>query len=136
MIKEKTLISIQEIRSKNGASLSLQAICDHIKQKAAEYGIPVNCSIDQIKTGVLFGTTEDCVALRNPTNATYYTYVITVQHQGAYSITSVYKTNGCTPDSTSFEVQESLRSAQPRKRKIDENGWYGAIEDFIESMFK
>lgn len=137
MIKEKTLIPVNEFRCNDGKNVSLNSILSFIQTRASNYDIPLECTVDQIKSGnLLFGSSDECIVLRDPTGKALFKYVVTVRHQGKYVFITVQKTNGFSPDSAFFAGAEAARSAFSQKEKQIEAGWYAILNDIINELFQ
>ena len=131
MIQTKTLMAGIEFRIKNWADVSLQDLSHMIHQKANEYNVPVAFKQEQVKDGLIFGPTEECIVLYHPQNEkNYLRYVIRAHHQGTYLFIIVNKTNGFSPDSSFSRSAEAVRSMFPA-----EGHWYTIIDDIFNELF-
>lgn len=165
MIKEKDLRQYQRpTRYANGSAITLEALCDAFMNRAMEYQIPLEISMDQVKSGgMLSSGVQDCLVLFNPQHKRdYIQYVVTIRRQGTMAFVSVdnygvsknaaklmfgnnagsdFKTAIFSKDGNESAhalgraIGGALRSIGGSKAKVhEEELWYGAMGQIIQDI--
>lgn len=165
MIKDKDLRQYQKpIRYTNGSDITLESARSAFMNRAMNYQIPLEISMDQVKSGGMFNSEiQDCLVLFNPQHKKeYIQYVVTIRRQGTMAFVSVdnYGTSknatklsfgnnaGADFKTAIFSKNENesaialgraiggaLRSIGGSKSKVqEEQMWYGAMAQIIEDI--
>ena len=79
-----------DIRFLNGQEISLEKVCELLKEYAEQMGIPVNLRKDTVKMGGVFSKTQECVVMFHPEHEKdYFKFCIIVSQRGKYTFVSV-----------------------------------------------
>lgn len=87
MIKEKELCELRpQVKYQNGQGITLDAVRSTLSVAAQQSEIPIAFSMDQVKTGGLLGSAEECLVISHPDHQKdYFSIVVRVKHQGTFA---------------------------------------------------
>jgi len=152
-IPENTLRPCQDLENiKYKGDISLQALQNHILEKAEEYGVPLNIQLDEVKKSGLFNkATVPCLEYHHPNHPTdYFRYVITSQKQGLYTYLQFFyhgtspnnglinkKNSGMKSGTVGGTISGMVRGAIANSKSDqirEEDNWYDTMRDIIREI--
>lgn len=104
-------------RAENAAVLSIGLIQQLLEaQNEESYGLPIDISVDQVKSGGLFNSSvEDCIVITNTEHPSdYFKYCLLLQRQGkmAYLSINYYGSSVLTAKAQQSEARKSSLSGR------------------------
>ena len=79
-----------DVRLNNGQDISLDKVCNSLKEYAEQMGILIYFKKDTVKMGGLFSKPQECAVMFHPEHEKdYFKFCITVNYQGNYTFVSI-----------------------------------------------
>lgn len=112
MLKEKDLQELRpDVRYKNGKDITLNTIQGALANAAQPLEIPIAFRLDQVKSGLLSSSAEDCLVVYHPEHQKdYFSIAIRVKYQGSYAFIST-STFGMSKRMKSEALRKELNNA-------------------------
>jgi len=138
---------IPNLKFTQAQGLTLESAGNLLMQTANQYGLPITCTQDQIKSGGLLNKSlQDCLVITHQQHRdTYFKYCLSVRTSGIYSYLEVKYFGSSTNTGAERKKEENkatiggmLKNALFAKNKdayVAEYDYYEQLDDIIKETF-